>query len=971
MKRQLLKVLLIGSLITVGAVAPQAQVVLENASVRRVATTVDEQLQEIYDNLKLNFDTANVVTDIRLPTLPMYGCTITWSSDNENNAAIGIEGNDNYVTIVRPPIGAASIDVKLTASISIGRGESKKTREKIFIITILPLKSATAVEESAIRENFDAYDVGDDLSDYASWDLTGGEPCAKIVDEVPNNEVVNNHKAVAISSTKTAKTSTYERSFKLGGEVIMEGYFMYTGNLNLITIETGIGSSNGPTIGVKDGKYYIYRNGNVIVNNVAGPIEGVWTKFRIEIKTAAMSFQTYVYDYETNGLVSLGSSNYFDTYPSKELTSFRITVEGGANEGTMYISDLVIDSKENVPTSLTNPNRTDGIGLVEGYESDVLYIEGTPVTYEPNFVVHNRFNSDEIYTEGDDYTVESSEIIEGEIKTVTYIITLKSTGEIKTIVQTIFTSTIDATPRIDRFKVSHLQANENGTSYLVKVTGNINRADSTLHYVLTPSSVATADIGSIIAGTVEGAIANGSIDQLERAINITIDGLSVNNSYNFFLVASNANGNSEIYSKLDITEVINITTCEDFYLMRSDVTTLTHSFKLMNDLDFSNYSWVSTTAVNRFLGEFDGQGFTIKNLTINSMYRKEGIFQEVGEDAIIENINIENMIVNGFYDCGLIAGFSYGCTIRNISISSSAVRWNDGPGAEGYQSGLIGRIDKGITNVENVNIDGLDVYSNKYSGIIAGNIKAGTVLNIKNLYCDANMKSDGARLGLVGRARGTVNIENVVCYLEIQDAKKEVGLVAGGVEETGIINATNLVGRLQINLITQTSDWNNFIGVISSTNSKPYSYSNVGFFDVDRSNISEDVITNNKASRNVGKTLIEPSTYTQEWWEMNTFLLFDTMDIWSYDAISGRPYVDSNKKANPSASNFTKIVNKITDDITENNHYYIYKAEKIYAMLSADDKRSVASAYETLVAKKTQYENFMNQLNDVINGGGF
>lgn len=971
MRKQLLKALLIGSLITVGAVAPQAQVALENASVRKAATTVDEQLQEIYDNLRLNFDTANVVTDIRLPTLPMYGCTITWASDNEDNAAIGIEGNDNYVTIIRPSVGSAPINVTLTATIAIGRGESRKTKEKIFTITILPLKSAAVVQESAIRENFDAYDVGDDLSDYASWDLSGGEPCAKIVDKVPNNELVNGHKAVAISSTKTAKTSTYVRSFKLGGTVTMEGYFMYTGSLNLITIETGIGSANGPTIGIKDGKYYFYRNGNVAINNIEGPAEGVWTKFRIDVKTAAMSYTVSVYDYATQGLVSLGSSNYFDTFSNKDLTSFRLTVEGGANEGTLYLSDLIVDKTDNVPVAVTNPNRTDGIGLVEGYKSDVLYIEGDPVNYEPDFVVHNRFDPSEIYVEGDDYTVNSSEKIEGEIKTVTYTITLKSTGEVRIITQTIFTSAANAAPRIDRFKVSHLQTNEDSTSYMVRVTGNITRADSTLHYVLTPSNVTTADVNSIIAGTVEGAVTKGSVEQSERAINLAIDGLSINNSYNFFLVASNSNGNSQIYSKLDITEVINITTCEDFYLMRTDVTTLTHSFKLMNDLDFSNYSWVSTTAVNRFLGEFDGQGYTIKNLTINSMYRKEGIFQEVGEDAIIENLNIENMIVNGFYDCGLIAGFSYGCTIRNIAISNSAVRWNDGPGAEGYQSGLIGRIDKDTTNVENVNIDGLEVYSNKYSGIIAGNIKAGTVLNVKNLYCDATMKSDGARLGLVGRARGTVNMENVVCYLDIKDAKKEVGLAAGGVEETGIINAKNLVGRLQIDLITQTSDWNNFIGVISSTNSKPYSYSNVGFFDVDRTNISEDTITNNKASRNVGKTLIEPSTYTEEWWEMNTFLLFDTMDMWAYDEATGRPYVDSNKKADPSASDFTTVVSKITDDITDTNHYYIYKAEKIYAILSAEEKSSVASAYETLTAKKAQYESFLDQLNGVINGGGF
>ena len=82
--------------------------------------------------------------------------------------------------------------------------------------------------------------------------------------------------------------------------------------------------------------------------------------------------------------------------------------------------------------------------------------------------------------------------------------------------------------------------------------------------------------------------------------------------------------------------------------------------KLMNDIDLSDYGgWPSIGGMTyRFKGFFDGNGNTISNLFINnnSSWYYNGLFGSITESAIIQNLCLANVNINGGSYTGGIAG---------------------------------------------------------------------------------------------------------------------------------------------------------------------------------------------------------------------------------------------------------------------------------------------------------------------------
>ena len=140
---------------------------------------------------------------------------------------------------------------------------------------------------------------------------------------------------------------------------------------------------------------------------------------------------------------------------------------------------------------------------------------------------------------------------------------------------------------------------------------------------------------------------SGNFAQTTSDVYFEIEDLDLNNEYYLYVVAENANGYSQIYYKQQITEVINITTCEEFYDMTVNVNTYKNDFKLLNDLDFTSYNWVCDPSNTlKFQGNLDGQGYTISNLNIQSPYRKAAVFFEI-TNSEIKNINFDNCNIEG------------------------------------------------------------------------------------------------------------------------------------------------------------------------------------------------------------------------------------------------------------------------------------------------------------------------------------
>lgn len=231
---------------------------------------------------------------------------------------------------------------------------------------------------------------------------------------------------------------------------------------------------------------------------------------------------------------------------------------------------------------------------------------------------------------------------------------------------------------------------------------------------------------------------------------------------------------------------------------------LDSSFKLTADIDLSGYAegagWapIGSDWYNAFQGNFDGNGYTIKNLTINTTGSDFiGLFGYLETGSTVNNVILENIDVysSGHYVGGL-AGASYG-TITNSGVVTGSVSGGDSSwagGLVGYNliiisdsfykgnvigtaevaGGLVGYNDGGairnsfaIGSISGLYTGGLvgsngGLLSDSYfHGSVDGkNVAAGLVgansFHVDNSYAKATLTGEGSLSGLVGMYGGSV-----------------------------------------------------------------------------------------------------------------------------------------------------------------------------------------------------------------------
>jgi rhodanese-related sulfurtransferase len=155
-----------------------------------------------------------------------------------------------------------------------------------------------------------------------------------------------------------------------------------------------------------------------------------------------------------------------------------------------------------------------------------------------------------------------------------------------------------------------------------------------------------------------------------------------------------------------------------------------------------------------FTGTFDGNGRVISKLTIEGNYYL-GLFGYVDGDAIVSDLSIEAVDVNGIADfVGSLAGFSYGSIIR--CYSTGEVNGNDDVGGlVGYNS-----IAADITNCYSA----VAVCGNERVGGLVGYTKG----NITMCYSAGKVIGEGQNIsGLVGERHLSYGIVTD-CFWDIE-----------------------------------------------------------------------------------------------------------------------------------------------------------------------------------------------------------
>ena len=97
---------------------------------------------------------------------------------------------------------------------------------------------------------------------------------------------------------------------------------------------------------------------------------------------------------------------------------------------------------------------------------------------------------------------------------------------------------------------------------------------------------------------------------------------------------------------------------------------------LTADIDLTGKDWtpIGTNFYNSYTGTFNGGGHTIKWLTVTTNDQYVGLFGRLGKAGTVKNVVMEGVQITSNHSLGYaggVAGFSWGGTIENCSVSGS------------------------------------------------------------------------------------------------------------------------------------------------------------------------------------------------------------------------------------------------------------------------------------------------------------
>ena len=222
------------------------------------------------------------------------------------------------------------------------------------------------------------------------------------------------------------------------------------------------------------------------------------------------------------------------------------------------------------------------------------------------------------------------------------------------------------------------------------------------------------------------------------------------------------------------------------------------TFILMNNIDMSTIN--NYVSKSNFAGIFDGNGYTISNLSAEN-----GIFASTTETSTIKNVSISGFnIVSVVDNVGALAGINNGL-IENSSIDSNSL-----VSGNSYVGGLVGGGNGKLENLTSY----AEVRANGgYAGGIAGS--SGDIVN-SNAF--GKIVAAGNNVGgIAGYVTG--NIDNSFAEVSVSGADNTGGL-AGSV--SGKISLSYSKGD-----VTGNSYVGGLVGTISSSIKDSYSWSNV------------------------------------------------------------------------------------------------------------------------------------------------
>ena len=207
--------------------------------------------------------------------------------------------------------------------------------------------------------------------------------------------------------------------------------------------------------------------------------------------------------------------------------------------------------------------------------------------------------------------------------------------------------------------------------------------------------------------------------------------------------------------------------------------------------------------VPKFIGSFDGQGYTISGMYANTVRSDAkdwavGLFGLVAIKSVaeIKNVTLDNFYVNGSLNVGGFVGRTKGAlTIENCYASNGYIT-----AAAQQQGTFVASTTEGACTLENCGIDNVTLKGATKIGSFIG-LELASPVTLLNCYAKANIEGENYVGALVGATKdGSVTVENVYSVVNLKATKMDAetqallgnaSLVCGIVEGSTQISVAN------------------------------------------------------------------------------------------------------------------------------------------------------------------------------------
>lgn len=291
------------------------------------------------------------------------------------------------------------------------------------------------------------------------------------------------------------------------------------------------------------------------------------------------------------------------------------------------------------------------------------------------------------------------------------------------------------------------------------------------------------------------------------------------NNLNFAINGDTGNASESVYVEVSTGEQLKA-------IQNARNEALGYNYALMGDInasDVEDYKAIGTGSDTGFTGTFDGRGNRIIGLTVENANGNAGIFDAIGTNGVVKDVNIYSGTFTGTTTAGAVAGenngriegiVTFGNTVTSNGNAGGIVGVNNSGGtvddvestgsviagsSSAVAGGLVGTNDGGLAN--SFSDSAVTVDTNVTSGTSAG---LGGVVGINNgnvQYVDSLGVTNGGATNSsnIGGIIGTNNGNMYSGYNEsIVSGKDNVGGIIGtnaeGKKVENVVNATGVEG---------------------------------------------------------------------------------------------------------------------------------------------------------------------------------